>query len=712
MRNRFTPFLIATCLTPSVASAYDWSFFALIPDSSCIVECAAENAARAEQIEKMRRPYEKIELELDAILEWMDAQGYAKPFFPANGPNGSSLVTLVDLAQSGSKALRASWENAYGDYTASRGMAINANEMPSYKDPEAANIALATETRDTLAHETYHAVQEATGSIVGDDWVVEGVAEFAGNAWTKRDTQRRYSYAIPLEEPAGAYDRAHFFHMLGKDFGSANAKASYLPDLERAQDTNGLKWMDNYLTGEGKKLSEYFPDFIARHAADGASFYTQDISRGWIDDDDTPRPKVIADTDGRREQSRRFDVAANAGVYMDITPTFEGDFAALEEDARVYINRITVEDGSDPAALSLVVRSEVLGSDPFLEPVFASAGEMKTPFNTRVVNMSDDPTTSADNSAVAVLSTTRVTFGLPACIDGDVSVGIIQSAALPRDEIIKAFQAQGVKLRVKGGGTLSDDFYLTPTTAKGKIEIEATLPTLDGGRQTVTVADTKVHPAGCMIQMRVGEARITWDGSGRYTEFAQAGGSEALYMKDQDFAAFMDGGFQPIPAMAKKMMLGAFKGRFAGGKLEGIVSGMDSVPDMPSGPGQPVGVDVDVDGNVLAQLIDEMPAILGAGSGTPESGEWGMHLMPETFVNRFSWHRLRQLEDRSRRTKAACPAFAEASDAPCSTISLTREGIQGQVIYSDDGWPLEVTMDGETMEFETGNFALRRPPGW
>lgn len=712
MRHLTSSLFIVTCLMPQPAVAYDWSFFPLMPENKCIAGCDTENAARADQRTRMKAAFDKVTPELDKIIAWMAGQGFTKPHFPANGPDGTSLVTIVDLTASESGVIRGLYDGAYADYAPDRGMAINAAEMPVYTDPTKANAALAEETRDTLAHETYHAVQEAADTIDGPLWVIEGTAEFVGNTWAKRGTQRPFSYALALDKPLSEYDRSHFFHMLGSDFGQSSKPTSYLPKFEDSYDDDGIKWLDAFLTGEGKEFWEYFPDFIARHGKDSGAFEHSAANRGIIPEDDTPRPKVFADTDGERKTSERIEIEAIAATYLDISPKFEGDFGSLDDEARVYVNRISVEDASDAAALSLVVRDEVKSSDPFYEPVFAVAGEMKTPFNTRVVNISNEPTSSGLNSAVVTLSTTRVTFGLPACITGDTLVGIIQSASLPRDEIIEAFQVDGVELRVNGSGKLSEDLYFTPTRQSGKAEIVATLPTLDGGKTTVTIADTEIRPEGCMIQMRVGEASITWDGKGRFTEFKQAGGSEALYMRDDDFAVFVDGGFQPLPAMAKSIMLNAFKGRFAGGSLDGIIAGMDSMPDV-HGIDRPASIpNFNVDGAALAQLMDEMPAILVDGNAPGLKRDWGMHLMPETFVNRFSWRNLRGAPDRSTKTRAACPAFADKSDGPCSSISFSKDGVQGTVVYSDDGWPLTVTMAGEAMEFETGYFDMRSPPGW
>ena len=82
MHRSLTAILLTSTFVSSPVAAADWSFFALIPESTCITECAAENAARAEQVERMRLAYDKVEAELDRILEWMDAQGFQTPFFP------------------------------------------------------------------------------------------------------------------------------------------------------------------------------------------------------------------------------------------------------------------------------------------------------------------------------------------------------------------------------------------------------------------------------------------------------------------------------------------------------------------------------------------------------------------------------------------------------------------------------------------------------
>jgi len=711
MRNILPPLLITTSLVTLPAAAYEWAFNPVIADYSCIVDCADYRATRDAQLEGLRRAYDKVEPELDAILEWMDGLGFTRPFFPANGPNGTSNVTLVDLSQSGSRILRGQWDSIYAYYAPDEGMAINALEIPTYTNPEGAGAGLDPEVRDTLAHETYHAVQEAVGSIEGADWVVEGTAELAGNAYVGRGPQRSYSYALPLEDPATEYDRSHFFHALGADFGTASSPAAYLARFEEAYDADGLIWVDTFLRNEGQSLAEYFPNFIARNVSNRDEFRHLDMGMGWIEGE-LPRPEVIADTNGERDTSRRFEIDRNAAAAMEFTPVFQGDFSGLDDSARIYVNRITLEEGSDPVALSLVVGSEVVGAEPFFEPVFASAGEMDDPFNVRVVNVSERPTDSALNSAIMALSTTRVTFGLPACISSDDRIGIIESASLSRDEIIDAFNVDGASLNVRGGGSLSDDLYYSAAGASGRVEIVATLPTLDGGSTTVTVADTIVRPDGCMIQMRIGDAYITWDANRQYTEFAQAGGGEALYMRNDDFAAFFEGGFQPLPAMARDMMMNAFRGRFAGGSLDGLVSGLDAMPDMRGVDWLPTTPGVDIDGAALAQLVDDFPMVLTDGLSEGLEGGWGMHQMPQDFVDRFSWRNLRRLEDRSRRARAACPAFADASDAPCSSITLTRDGIQGTVVYSDSGWPLTVTMAGQTIEFEADYFPIRRPPGW
>jgi len=694
---------------PAIAQQ-SWSFNAELPENICISQCDAENAAYATQVARMRAVFDVVTPELDAVLVWMDQQGFAKPSFPPNGPNGTSRVNIIDQGESRSEVIRRDWENVLGAYNSADGMSISAIEVSGYSRDGTTAITLDNSAKDTIAHEVYHAVQETAGTIEGESWVVEGMAEFVGNAYVRRGNGRDVNYAVPLHMPPGDYDRAHFFHRLGRDFGGAS-RLAHLASFEQAYDDDGLTWVDNFLTERGTSLADYFPDFIARYVPDGADYFGASGDRGQVSDDDTPEPKVMAGGVGDVDYSIAVPIQPNAAKYLDVSPVFEGDFVSLEDEDRIYVNRISLTDPSDATAVSLVVRDVVVDQGAsYLEPMLAGAGVMDTPYNVRLPNMSFDPTDSRDQTSKVRLSTTRVEFDLPACIGVGESVGILGASSLSRDEIVQAFSSPEVNLRASSG-SVSNDLIYTAGSDTGPVEITASLPTIDGGRETVTLVDSRIATQGCMIQLRMGEARITLDAVAGYTEFA-GNGPEAMYMKDQSFAVFMDGGFQPIPAAAEAMMLNSFKGRFAGGALEGLVDGIDPETANVYGVSPAQVPDIQLDEEGIAALRDDIPAILMNGTGSTVGGDWGMHLMPQTFMTRFSWRNQRRNPANPRRTGTACPAFAGPQDAPCSSTTITIEGNPVSVIYTDDGWPLVVNLPGVAMEIETGTFPIRRPPGW
>jgi hypothetical protein len=222
------------------------------------------------------------------------------------------------------------------------------------------------------------------------------------------------------------------------------------------------------------------------------------------------------------------------------------------------------------------------------------------------------------------------------------------------------------------GGTVSDDHVYTAPAGAQAVVGGLDVSQLDGSQTTVKLGHFVIAPKGCMIQMRAGPTEMTYTFDGEYTEFRDSGTGNAMYMSRVDMAGY-ENGWLRLPAQAKTMIMGKMD--------QNISREMGSVD----------------------RLIRD---------------RYDFHIsqMPKSMSLRFSWPFLsvgaKGLDGKTlKEKKADCPAWSGTSKCTQTVVSI--EGNAVPVTFNGAGQPLIVKFfDGNTFEFEYGNFSIRRPSGW
>lgn len=610
--------------------------------------------------------------ELGSVSRWMSDMGYLQPKLPViPGP------FYVYPNRNRSDAAQRILAGRLGSYHPDDGIELNYQAFITKIAPDGTyNQTTQRDNSVTLAHEVYHGVQAALGTMQDEQtWYSEGMPEAVGRAWEAQRYQSPHftksDYSLPLHQPDDVYARAHFFYHLGKDLQSSPPVA-YFKDLDRpaANDGHGgLVWIDGFLTDHIGPLAEYFPRFIAEHAVTARHFSDEDEIRSAAKDY-SPATEVMpgSETDVYIDTDARL-VTPIAAHYAEASPVFNGDWASVDDAERIYVNILSIHEADRPDDTRLIVDKTLIPRDErYTDLVYAATGNYDPPLHVRVTNVAQDPKTTAEQSFRLRLETARISIQMPTCMGVGQSEPIVIEGPLSDDEKLRFF-AQGAAKIQASAGKISSDLNFTAPNSKQTVTLSVTVPTLDNGTKRIELPSIRIQNTkkDCMIRLTMGkEVIVTYSPDGDYAEFKSPGVAQVMYMKENDFA-YYEGGWQPIPPMMKNMMLNSLRA--------GVTKSIATNP--------------------------------------PEfRDDFQMHNMPRVFSERFSWRKVRNAPaadgGKLKRRPAPCPD----QNKGCTSADIRSDGAVIQTIFNSDGTPARVMIPGSPFTFEYGGFNMRRPPGW
>ncbi|NNU81379.1 hypothetical protein HMH01_13130 [Halovulum dunhuangense] len=615
----------------------------------------------------LARPGEQVLAEMEAVTVWLTELG-----FPENG-------TLETSSDTGKEILRIDPRPA------------GENECPigttaCFKIDMLGNprIFLPLENLDDildrpsfLAHEYLHSLQipRQAGAV---NWLREAVATAVGFAW---DARRGLGvgiyppfYNMTLDRrffDAGdpGYGNWAYLLALGDAMGSRDSVA-YLADAAFMREvelyTSAESAMTPFYDGSkvgGQTFDRFFPRFVARfnnmERRDGEYFYYTDI---------TEQTVSFAGTDGF--ETREIEGSALPYAVKPLRLKLEIGPAGAQRDPKDRLLMADIEIVSGDAMEALTIVSEhamgetqhrksymIDGSDPTDE-----LGLM------RVVHAPTQVGNGAEASAFRLrVRTTPVELAPPVCFQ----------AGSPADFEPVGFDAGHTdNWRLVTDNGTAEGLTITPARA-GRMEVHVEIDspvtrqegTLDPRRPEstrVSLGSFQVAGDDCMIRLTMGKAVLTYSTVGSYTEFLTPTG-EAMYFAPADMAIY-DGGWKPLPPMAKQMVLG--------------------------------------------RMMAQMPLASSTAPGEDEARGLFLSRMPHAFSRRFGWANLRRARGldggRTERTPAACPDGASG----CTTTTFSMDGNAVPVVFDAQNRPVAATFASETIRFDYGNWNIRRPPGW
>ncbi len=609
--------------------------------------------------------------ELERISRWMSSMSFKEAKVDKT-PFPYYTLPLMDRSKA---ALTVLGERAasFGTYD---GIELSYDEfIDDLQEDGTYSDSAVIENSITLAHEVYHGVHMAlhpADETKDATWFSESVPEAVGKAWAFEKYGvvqfNPTDYALPLHAPENHYRRDHFFYYLGEMLQSKPTMA-YLTELDKESgfdNHDGLMWLNDFLKSKGENigLASFFPRFIARHAPDQKYFGTTSTGRS-LQTKVAPGVPVVTKVDLEPRQIK--EVAA---IYTKAGARFTGDWSHLADPDRIYVNTLTIDKAERMQEARLIVNSDVVPkNDRYVQPIFAANSDAAKPLHTRVTNLADVPQDSTPQKISLAMETARVEISLPACMEVGQTLPLTINSPLTDEEVARVFGSGPAKLRASAGkidGNVTN--YTAPDKAQ-TVTFSLNIPTVEGSSKKVVLPPVNVSAKGCMVQLRAGEAVLTYNAAPEFTEFSSPGRSERIYFKADDIAMY-NGSWTPIPAQMKAMMLGKMTGNIT----ESIGSG-------PSG-------------------------ILN------EDDEFGIHNMPKIFSERFSWSNLRNTRamdgSNPKREPAPCPDTSK----DCTTITFSMDGHAVPVVFDGSGRPVTVNFAGQIMGFHYGGFNIKRPPGW
>ena len=227
-----------------------------------------------------------MEEDLAAASAWLAGLGFRAPAVarPASGPYPFTFTTDADTMVGG----------GYNPGDRSLTLSPGFLRMSGRWEVLAEAARRSSRNREGApVHEVFHGVQlayydvdEGINPYGLPPWIMEGTAEWVGQAWAERKgfsvAYGRRPYDVPLHEPApdvlGAYQTAEFWRFVGTYLESTDGVA-YLRDVfeRRPASNTGLEGVDaalralNPVSPDG--LADVFPAFIAAMAS-GESYAT------------------------------------------------------------------------------------------------------------------------------------------------------------------------------------------------------------------------------------------------------------------------------------------------------------------------------------------------------------------------------------------------------------------------------------------------------
>lgn len=613
------------------------------------------------------QPGGQVLAEMEAISIWLTELG-----FPENG-------TLETASETGNELLRI-------DPRPISETKCGANVIACYNIDllNTARIFLPLENLgnilddpSTLAHEYLHSRQipRAAGQV---DWLREAVATTVGTAWGVRRGKGSGIYP-PIynmtldkrfyEVGDPGYGNWAYLLAVGEAMGSTDSVA-YLADAAFMREVELYTSAENAMTPfydaskvDGQTFDKFFPRFVARfnntERRDGEYFYYSDISEQTIS---------FAGTDGFEE--REIEDSALPYAVNPLRLKLEIGSKGAERDPKDRLLMADIEIISGDAIEALTIVSEhVMGETQHRKSYMIDGSDPTDELGlTRVVHAPTQVGDGAEASAFRLrVRTTPIELAPPVCFQAGV---------------VAAFEAVGFDAKhtdnwrlVTDNGT-AEGHTVTPARA-GKmevhVEIDSPVTRQEGmlnpsrpDRTRVSLGSFEVAGDDCMIRLTMGEAVLTYSTVGSYTEFLTPTG-EALYFAPADMAVY-DGGWKPLPPVAKQMILG--------------------------------------------RMMAQMPLVSSTAPGEDEAEGIFLSRMPHAFSKRFGWANLRRASGldggRTERTRASCPDGGSS----CTTTTFSMDGIPVPVVFDAQNRPVAATFESETIRFDYGNWSIRRPPGW
>ncbi|MFP1644728.1 hypothetical protein [Pontitalea aquivivens] len=529
----------------------------------------------------------------------------------------------------------------------------------------------------TLAHEYLHSRQipRAAGEV---DWLREAVATAVGTAWGMRRGMGSGIYPpiynMTLDKrfyEAGdpGYGNWAYLLAVGETMGSADsvaylADAAFMREVElyTSAESAMSPFYDTSKVG-GQTFDRFFPRFVARfnnmERRDGEYFYYSDISEQTIS---------FAGTNGFEKREIEESALPYAVTPLRLKLEIGSDGAERDPKDRLLMADIEIVSGDAIEALT-IVSEHAMGETQHRKSYMIDGSDPADELGlTRVVHAPTQVGNSAEASAFRLrVRTTPIELAPPVCFQSGVAA---------------AFEAVGFDAGhtdnwrlVTDNGT-TQGLTVTPARA-GKMEIhveidspvtrqEGTLNPSRPERTRVSLGNFEVAGDDCMIRLTMGKAVLTYSTVGSYTEFLAPTG-EAMYFAPADMAVY-DGGWKPLPPMAKQMILG--------------------------------------------RMMAQMPLVSSTAPGENEAEGLFLSRMPHAFSKRFGWANLRRAKGldggRTERSRAACPDGGSG----CTTTTFSMDGTPVPVVFDAQNRPVAATFESEKIRFDYGNWNIRRPPGW
>lgn len=607
------------------------------------------------------------------IIGWYRRHGQTDPAFPEAG----GLVKILRREGLGPEA-RKRFQGTSAAFTADKEVELL---VETYLDPD----LTAEDQAETLTHEFAHALQHGRGTRDVPPWRLEGLPEAIALRWTEvrektYTNQGDIAYDQPLHEPENPYARSDFFLNAAKDLGQGKPEGWLFRLLSLDAAPEGIReldhvdsWFKSQQGGAPQGLAEYFPRFLQGHALDRnyyRGYYAQPTATL------TLLPSALAP----QQVTATRMVAPAAADLAGMGVQFQGGWATLEEWDRVLAFRKEILRPSFPEDMRLITQDRIAPM-PWVDLELRFAMEPEILMDMVVIsNMAAQPSFSQPQTYDLRLTGGRVGFDLPTCVEAGARVPLIADSFLTETE---AQRLLAPVLSAKRGEITPDLSYVAPRGYSAD-QIRLNLGQSEGGGRTL-IRDIRLDPRGCMLRMNIGEGVFTYDPDRDYTEFFDRASGNAVYFGRQGIEVWDNGGWLDIPKDARLLIAGGIAGSFA--------------PLMPPLEERPHGMDASAP--PATTVIEPMGA---------EHSLVMMQRFPRLM--RESLAKLR----RGGPVKILASAKVPCPKDTAQTCRLFRGALGPEFSFSlveDTGGQLvHLDLNGAQMDFETGSWRLRRPPGW
>lgn len=636
--------------------------------------------------EDLRLPAEQIVAEMERIRTWFDELGF---------PQKSSLIKVDEreLLLTGRLSTDVCGDAAVACHRIDILAGVTRVWLPLDRLAE-----LAMET-GTLAHEYLHSRQpaEAAGAA---DWLREAVATAVGEAWNTRNgrvsgeypPQYWLSLDLPFHQSdtknlaidAGYRNWLYLLH-LGERIGSEDrvaylADPAFLNDRQYRIGGKSAAAMEPFYTAPtigGASFDQIFPEFVSRYNnldrySDGKYYYY-----GAVREEALPIPDISLPT----HEDYRGEVAAYAAAPLLLKLEVQKAPADTAPQVQLGLAEIEIVESDALEDLTLVAEHRLATSQHKISWLIDGSDPPDELGLYRIVHAPREFDVQASKAPYSLRARmSPVDIETPLCFQRG-KTEVIEFKGVDPDQV------QNWRLISDNGSV--DGLRITPKHAGDitlTLEVESPVTRQSGSLAPKSPRATKVSlgtfpviTEDCMVRLTMSasdaghDVVLTFSYDGEYTEFS-SGVGPMMYSSASDMMFFNDGHWQDLPQPFKAQFLAML---------------MQSTP-MP---------------DFLAPGEDEV-ALDGVFFGR----------MPHAFSKRFSWQNLRRVPGVDgkpvRRGRADCPRGGNG----CTTVTFLMDGNPVPVIFDPHGRPAKVTFNNKgenaVMEFEYGNWRIRRPPGW